>query len=298
MPVPELAGCVRSLAVTVLAPRALGSKGVCVPQANLTTNADTGSLGPVRTRQARKSQREVPRCTRVLEVDALDADARADLGPILYEIFCASYGDLDLETVTDEIVFRPGGRLFVFTDRLGLIVGFVCRAHKIFQEGGKTHAIWTGGAYFRSHVRGGAATLAMVLRQPLAYKLRHPTHQVAIMYEALHPASYRISASLFLRVWPTRHRPTPRSVARLVTGQIGERDLLRGKHPFVVRYPDAASHQRPDARLSKTLQNDPDVAHYLKLNPNYIEGDILYTYVPLTLVNLTTAIVRAIARAR
>jgi len=235
----------------------------------------------------------------VIEVDGLDADARADLGPILYDIFSSSYGGLDLATVSDEIVFRPGGRLYIFTDALGLIVGFVCSAHKIFKRGGTTHAIWTGGAYFRHHVRGGAASMAVGLRQPLAYKLRHPTHHVAMMFEALHPASYRMNSRLFPTVWPNRHRDTPAAVTRLVERLIEGRGLLRGEHPFVVRYPDAATHRRPYAvAASSTLGDDPDVAHYLKLNPQYTEGGILCTYVPFTLVNITTAIIRAIVNAR
>ena len=48
---------------------------------------------------------------RWVRVDELTLWERRALGPILYDIFCESYGQVDYDTVCEEIIFRPGGEL-------------------------------------------------------------------------------------------------------------------------------------------------------------------------------------------
>ena len=304
----ELTGCVRSLTVTVLVPKASRRNlrrvpshrtAVCVlapwyppPPLRLRLRTLARRLTP----QARAKR---PRLARSLAVDELTADERARLGPALYEIFCASYGDLDLETVTEEIVFRPGGRLYIYADADGALVGFCTASYETFTLDGTTHAVWNGGAYFLRRVRGGAAALAAALRGPLAYRLTHPTHAVSLMYESLHPASYRLSVRTFPKVYPNRNEPTPPAMQRLLEAVIARRGLSRsGAHPLVVRYPDPASHKDPErVALSMTLCNDPDVGFYLSQNPRYDRGDILCCLVPFTLGSLSQGLLRSLRGA-
>ncbi len=242
----------------------------------------------------------VHKCAKLLRVDELSPRQRAELGPVLYRIFCVSYGALDQQTVTDEIIFRPGGNLYIFTDAAGQVVGFSTSYYDRFAFAGQTHAVWNGGAYFVRGVRGGHRMLASSLLGPLKYKLRHPTHRVSMVVEALHPSTFRLASRVFPACYPSRTRETPAAVTRLVKYVLRRRGLKQsGQHPFVVRYPDPASHREPERlTYSKTLRDDPDVAHYLALNPNLMGGDILCLYAPYTLANIVRAVARAVVGAR
>ncbi len=251
----------------------------------------TRALTPHRRRRPARPRL---RCEPARDVDRLDGVTRAELGPLLYAIFCDSYGDLAFETVTEEIVFRRGGSLYLIRDASDSIVGFGTLSIDGVKVGWRTYSVLQGGVYMRRGVRGGGAVF--VRRACLALlraRLRHPLRPLYAVFEFLTPYSYRLAERAFARVYPSRRRPTPPRVAALLNAAIDRRGLARvGDDPFVVSYPDPASHQRELSTPSTSRDADPDVAFYLERNPRFAEGHILCGLVPLNLSGLIHAITR------
>lgn len=236
------------------------------------------------------------RLARFVPADSLSEREREQLGPRLYAIFCASYGELPSEVVLDEIVFKTGGYLGLYRNRGGELVGFSALAVDRVSSGGREALAIAGSAYFLPGCRGGRAAARLGMVFGLAQKLRHPLRRVVYAFEMLSPVSYRRGAMSFAQIYPHRERRTPDWVEALSRAVIRKRGLLSVPgRPWVVRYEDPASHARPlPAQLSS---EDPEVRFYLSQNPRYREGEILVALAPLNAINLLASIVRTF-RAR
>lgn len=256
------------------------------------------SLNPTATAPA--TQAPAParlRCDRALEVSTLPARARAELGPALYDIFCDNYGALDYDTVADEIIFRAGGQLYLIRDANGALVGFGTLALDPVTVDGRACFVLQAGVYMRRGVRGGGAVFvrrgcARLVRA----RLRHPLRPIYAVFELLTPIPYRLAARVFPQLYPSRRGPTPPRMERLLHHTIDRRGLRRaGAHPFVIQYPDPASHHAPERITgSPSKRADPDVQFYLAQNPRFPEGQLLCAIAPLNLPQLVIAIARCV----
>ncbi len=228
----------------------------------------------------------------VIDIDRLSSAERARLGPSLYDIFRRSYGELDQDTVCGEIVFRPGGELTVYRDAGGTVVGFVSVGIDPLEVDGHRCSVMQAGAYFERGLGGGAHAVRCGLRASLEHKLRHPFRPLYYVVEALNPVPYRRLVSSFPRAFPSQgHRVRPPRAPEVLSAVIEQRGLRRsGSHPFVVRYPDPASHADADHILmSESLRSDPDIRFYLEHNPHFEDGHILCAIVSLDLRDLLVA---------
>lgn len=231
-----------------------------------------------------------------LLVDALSPGRKATLGPLLYDIFCESYGALSMETVCDEIIFRPGARIPLFVDERGVVVGFGSVRVVPFEVDGRTVGIVEAGVYIRRGFSAGAQAIRWGLLEPLRFKLLNPFTPLYYVMEALTPVSYRRGRRTLNTVWPNPEQELPPEAQSLLSAVLRARGLKNsGAHPAVARYPDPASHQNAGhVRHSNTLADDPDVNFYLKLNPNFAQGDILCTVSPFTLRELALSYLRSL----
>ncbi|KIG11976.1 hypothetical protein DB30_02241 [Enhygromyxa salina] len=218
-------------------------------------------------------------------VDELDTKARAQLGPRLYEIFCASYGALSSEVVLDEIVFKPGGYLAVWVDASGERVGFASAKVDQVELDGRPHAVLRVGSYFVPGHRGGTAARAFALLVVLFYRFTHPFARVFAGIETLNPVSYRLTVDMFALAFPHRELTAPGSMVDLAQALAGARGLnCAPDRPFVVYYRDPAVHER--SLRSSRIMEDLDAAYYLTVNPHYRAGHILLVIVPFTFSNI------------
>ena len=224
----------------------------------------------------------------VLNIDELDDDAKEQLGIELYRIFSRSYGDLDRETVCGEIIFKPGGRLALYHDRYGMLAGFATAAISLIEVAGRRRAILDGGAYFLPGTRGGSIAAKFILMRGVQFKLRNPGMSLSYVCEALNAASYRRIARTMPRYWPCPDQPTPPEYAELLRAVLDERGFeCRPENPFVVRYCDPASHRNlANLQRSPTLESDRHVQFYIAANPNYADGDILCSIVPIDFMDI------------
>jgi hypothetical protein len=248
-----------------------------------------------------RRQKRTATMDRWLKVDELTLWERRTLGPALYDIFCRSYADLDYDTVCDEIIFRPGGDLILFTDSDGELAGFVGFKLEFYTVHGRRFGVFSPGGYFRRDIRGGGNHMARAsFRRALWANLRHPLTPMLALIEALTPASYRRAALTWWRYWPHRSRETPAALGALLGAVIDDRpELVRsGDHPLVVRYDDPAVVEDEAAlERSTALQGDPDAAFYRSLNPDFARGDVLCTLCRVGLSDLLIGALR-VARGR
>lgn len=231
----------------------------------------------------RKMSARLLRTEANIAVDSIALQRRAELGPVLYDIFCESYGALDRDTVCGEIVFRPGGMLYLFRDPTNTIVGFSSISIEAIEIRGRTLGVMQSGIYFRRFIHGGGRlAIRHAIRYLLQEKIKHPFRPLFSMVESLTPASYRAAAQAVPTHFPSRqsvHHPVYADILSTIINKYG---LKRsGDHPFVVRYPDPASHAEPErVTLSPHLRDDPDVQFYLDQNPHFADGDILCILIP------------------
>jgi len=244
---------------------------------------------PLPTRTARRDRPAAPaEVAPPLAVDALSLTERRALGDQLYPIFSESYGALSYDVVCDEIIFRRGGDLFLIHQD-GELVGFAVKTVESIAHQGRTVNIFEGGIYVRRGVSGvGLAWMPHAFKACLREKLRNPLRPQYYVMEALTPVSYRRGARSFPRLYPHRSRATPSKLAGLLRAVLAHRGLRRsGDHPFVVRYPDPATHAEPQRiLLNERLRDDPDVRFYLAHNPGFQDGDILAAIIPLNFTEL------------
>ncbi|MFT5684188.1 MAG: hypothetical protein ACI8RZ_005129 [Myxococcota bacterium] len=252
---------------------------------------------PVLSTLLRPFQSGGARCGPGLDIDTLDEDTRETVGSILYDIFCESYGELDRETVCDEIIFRPGGQLFLFRDATDTIVGFGCFAIQVVTHAGRVCGVIESGTYMRRGTRGiGSASARRAVVLALVEKLRHPWRPLYWAIEALTPITYRLITRTFPRFYPNRHEATPPEAAGMLSAIIAHRGhQLPTAHPFVISYPDPASHTAPERiTLSDAHQADPEIQFYLDQNPRFTDGHILCVLVPFNWREVGAAISRAV----
>lgn len=227
-----------------------------------------------------------------LDIDTLSLWRRTELGPVLYDIFCESYGDLDRDTVCGEIVFRPGATLHLIRDAADTIVGFGTILIRDVPVAGRVHGVLHSGVYFRRGVRGGGRLWTRLgARVALKENLKQPLRPFYSMCELLSPVSYRRIARDFPSTFPSRHGDTSARLTGLLSTLVAETGLEHPTdHPFVVVYPDPASHTEPERMVvSDTLRADPDVQYYLAQNPHFAAGHILCALIPLNLRDLARA---------
>lgn len=239
--------------------------------------------GPAGVRQA-----EDIALDRVLDVDALSEASRDRLGPALYAIFCLSYGELSYETVRDELLFRSGSRVALYRDGLGELVGYITfRVDRVTLEG-KDYAVFCTGTYFRPGTHPGNLINRLALIETLSFKLRNPFVHTNVVIECLTPVSYRRARRIFAEVWPRPEAETPAAIEALLVSVLRDRGFeVSAATPYVVRYPDPASHQDAQrVRGSDTLRGDVDVDFYLSLNPHFEQGDVLCLLAPVNFVDL------------
>lgn len=251
---------------------------------NASSTADTASLrqfAPVAP-----APRPVVKPLRIdsgRDINSLSLKIRNQLGVVLYDIFCESYGELDRDTVCDEIVFRPGGTLYLIRDAADTIVGFGILAFDPVTVQGRTSTVLHGGVYCRRDVRGaGDMWTRHAARAILREKAKHPLRPLYYMCEALTPISYRCMVRSFPTTFPSRRNHTSPRLAALLSALIDSNGVDRaGDHPFVIRYPDPASHKNLEQMpLKSSLRDDPDVQYYLRQNPDFADGNILCAIIP------------------
>ncbi len=231
----------------------------------------------------------MPRLSQTLEVDSLAPAAKAFLAPVLYPIFCESYGDLPMETVCEEILFAPDTSLFlVEDDEVSVPVGFFCLHRDVVELQGRSVKVYSIGAYFKRGVRGGVIANQRGFVRLLWDCLSHPLEESYLFVQTLTPVSYRRLLKGMSEAWPNRCGPTPPKLQDITQAILEAKGLSRsGLHPSVIRYPDPARLEDPARILSHpVLSEDLDVQHYLELNPDFTEGDVLCCIAPLTARNL------------
>lgn len=229
------------------------------------------------------------RVAQAIDIDRLPSDARTALASALYPIFCESYAELPIETVSEEILFWPNTSLYIVEhDDVSVPVGFFILHRDVVEVEGRKVKVYSPGAYFRRGVKGGAIATKRGWIRLLRDVISSPLEESYLLAQALTPVSYRRLTKAMNEVWPSRAGQTPPEVQAVTNAILEAKGLTRvGQHPSVIRYHDPAFPTDAGRILSHpTLSKDPDVIEYLSLNPDFADGNVLCCLTPLTMRNL------------
>jgi len=221
---------------------------------------------------------------RLVRVRDLSPSERETLGPALAAIVRQSFKTTDDFIVQEGVIFRGENatlRLFYGDD--DRLLGFQSFEFVNFDVGGRTHTVVDAGAYMVPGVKGiGRSILRFSLSQVVKFKLRHPSASLCYVGEVTSPVPYRRAMALPL-VYPRRGSDIPSWTTDLVSQVMRVRGMLQvGNDPWRVSLPERVPIRRDEAIAhvaERDGANDPDVAYFVRRNPDYRAGDWLVMYV-------------------
>lgn len=221
-----------------------------------------------------------------LQPATLQPAQRSVLVDRLYDIYRETVGGFTRGEFQGLIFGADETRLALFYGTGGELVGFSFAGIDRMEHAGRTHAVFSAGAYFRLGYRGGILAELFGLRQALRFKFREPRTPLALMTRASSPAVYRLLATTMPRIYPSRRRRTPADIEALVTALSAQWHrwyyIPVGESPWVVRS-RATPH---DGSRMHRLEQDPDVRFYTELNPRFAAGEALVVWTPLDAANI------------
>jgi hypothetical protein len=164
-------------------------------------------------------------------------------------------------------------RTRIFRDQGGEAVGFCLLAGYERVVHGRLSTILRGISGILPEHRGGYATARFGTECVFRYRLEHPFSPLYGFGLHLHPTMYRQMVR-FADVWPKPFAETPADVRALMNeiadssglSRVEGRDDLVRKAPVRVRQTEAH-------RVSWASSADPAVRYFLKLNPDYANGE-------------------------
>lgn len=211
---------------------------------------------------------------------------RSELVDRLYGIYRETVGGFTRGEFQGLIFGADDTRLALFYGAGGELVGFSFAGIDRMQHAGRSHAVFSAGAYFRLGYRGGKPAELFGLRQALRFKFHEPRTPLALMTRASSPAVYRLLATTMPRIYPSRRRRTPADIEALVTALSAQWHrwyyIPVGEGPWIVRS-RATPH---DVSRMHRLEHDPDVRFYTELNPRFAAGGALVVWTPLNAANI------------
>jgi hypothetical protein len=191
-------------------------------------------------------------------------------------------------------------KLGLFFDNKNTLCGFAIAGIQTVCIEKKTHAIFSAGAYSDLNYNVSRFVVKFALAQSIKYKLKNPSHQLAYLQEALSPAPFSLSSKVLPECYPSPHKATP----ILVRSIIDEIKKIRGyimceSSGWVVRFPIKRKLKDYQRLLSSNKRLECRYyQHYFDLNPNFIDGDALLVYMPLSIKNILLALMMNIKRVR
>lgn len=229
--------------------------------------------------------------------DVADIDDRemASLGPQLFAIFSESYRGYSLDDFVANLIRRgPSARLMRLYGADGALCGFGVYSLERVRFDGREVLVFDAGSYIRPGYTGAAPLLMReLLSRSLLVRLRHPLTPLHCVMTCASPVSYRLFARNVACVYP--HRALPRSEASRELAfrvRTNAGDTCVDRENSIFAYASDVQLVDPDRiASSSSVAGDPDVAYYLKVNPDYLRGNDLAVHLPLTLANIVASAV-------
>ncbi len=179
-------------------------------------------------------------------------------------------------------------KLGLFFDIQNRIRGFAIAGIQKVHLGDETHALFSAGAYSDLNISAGSAVVKFALTQSIKYKLKNPSHKLAYLEEALSPAPYSLSSRALPECYPSPIKKTPSNIQEIIQCVYSKRGyMVSDANEWVVRFPIKRKIKNYQKILnSKKFDDCKYFKYYMKMNPDFINGDALLVFIPLSFKNI------------
>lgn len=237
------------------------------------------------------------RNTRRVVLKGLSPEERTVLCDTTYALYAAYKKGLDRAAFERTFFANDEGTVGLFCAADGTVRGFARLAITHVTHESRTYAVFSGQVYVDTRYQGTRAVATHAFSEAMRFKLREPLTPLAYLGVSL-PASYRLLARVMPVFYPSRHGPTPPSVAGLILACARARGLAIVDEARLLVKGISAPLDPERARNARSVAQDPDVRFYLETNPGFTDGTSLLVFVPMYLWNCIGGFMRHMLRVR
>ncbi len=218
-----------------------------------------------------------------LRMASLAAAQRSMVIDQLYGIYSETVQGDTREQFEAQVFGGGKVRLALFYGARDELAGFTYAGIDRMNHGGRTHAVFCAGVFFRLGCQGGKSGALFGLREALRFKLREPRTPLAYCTRSSSPAVYRLLASTMPEIYPSRRYQTPADIEAVVHAfGVRRKYVPVGEGPWVV---SSGATPRNASRMRR-INGDPEARFYTELNPRYADCEALVVWIPLGPVNI------------
>lgn len=171
------------------------------------------------------------------------------------------------------------------------VIGY-CAVHRYRRQvDGRDAIVLRAEAGLVPEYRGRGATYGFGIVRALIEKLSHPFTRVYYLGTLVHPSSYHLFYKYFRRIYPHPDTQTPadiQEIARQLIESFPDPAVLP-EDPFV-RDVGWVTIETPQEKHLNERLDPPDVQFFKFRNPGFSQGHGLVVLIPITLLNLTGAL--------
>lgn len=218
----------------------------------------------------------------------------------LDEIWAVTDRYVDTDRTIYEEKLRELPEVGLWRTRSGELVGLVgLDVYRVAWNGQTRVIFFTSSVVIDERHRGRNLVLRTGLKAFFREKRRRPLQPAFWFFDTFSYKSYLILPRNLGEFWPRRDRATPPEVARFIDFLATERyGAAWSAATGVVRHSGSKRLRAGTAPIDENHRADADVRFFEQANPGHANGDMLVCLVPLTLMNLSGAVVRALLRPR
>lgn len=205
------------------------------------------------------------------------------------------YSLIDTQQFYENVLgLRKSGGLGIFYHNHS-IVGFSRICRNLIKAQGKQVTAYTGGTYHDPKIDLSFTAAKFCLAKAIRYKLVRPEEEMVYFTLAGSPERYQFLAKLNNEIHPRQNQPIPEFVIMLAESlKIQNGWNANPRHPLLINHPMQWLNP-PSFQPDKA---DELTHYYNALNPDYLNGTALLTYVPIDLTHISLVVRRVLTEMR
>jgi hypothetical protein len=221
---------------------------------------------------------------------------REALARELYAVHEQIFDGLEYEEFREYVVERAAWRTWIYVKHnpFGYLVGYTAiHAFRVPVQGRACTVIRMEAGTLPEH-RGRDLTMVYGVLRFLRIWLNHPWRRTCMFAALTHPSSYTFLAHYAPVIWPNRNQPAiPDDILQSMEDLAANFQLARvdPENPLV-RQVDWMTVETDEETLRWRRSRRPDTRFYMKVNPGYVMGHGLLTYIPVNGLILARSLTR------
>lgn len=177
-------------------------------------------------------------------------------------------------------------KLKVFRDDSGSVCAY-CAVHRAdVKIGDEAVSVFKAEIAVSRDQRGRALSKNFIAIEFLRHLFLHPFRKTYFLSAYVHPASYRMAAGTFWKLYPSWRRPTPPEIEHLMNQLADALEYARNDERPWTRKVGWIPREDDKHRAHWQAHPNADIRYFLERNPNYPRGDGLLSITPITPTNI------------